>query len=183
MDQSLSLPTPPPSSCPTMFLPVCPASLPYDLVTDKTRGPAMPSARCQHFRFIQKLIQQLFDYPRCLATVLSTKLSPRAVCCLCELGICRLYRLSSSPGRVERLLTPHSHPSVRLPSSRHPPVSCLLSAALWPCHLGDTPDHQGPGGCLGLAGDAPQQGNMGEKCCSVWRSSANSGLVEEEEGG
>ncbi|KAK2895213.1 hypothetical protein Q8A73_014701 [Channa argus] len=80
-------------------------------------------------------------------------------------------------GRVERLLTPHSHLSVRLPSSRHPPVSCLLSAALRPCHLGDTPDHQGPGGRLGLASGGPHHGNMGEKFCSVWGSGADNGLV------
>lgn len=41
------------------------------------------------------------------------------------------------------------HPSI--PPSRHPPVSCLHSAALRLCHLGDTPDHQGPGGHLNLA--------------------------------
>lgn len=120
-----------------------------------------------------KLIQQLFDYPFCLARTLSTKLSLRAVHCLCELWICRLYRLSSSPGRAERLLTPHSHPSIPLPPSLHPPVSCLLSAALRPCHLRDAPDHQGPGGRLGLANDGLHHGNNGERSCSVgewcWR--------------
>lgn len=53
----LSLPIPSPAlfafSCPTIPLPVCPASLPYDLVADKTRGPAVPSAWCQHFPLIQ----------------------------------------------------------------------------------------------------------------------------------
>lgn len=62
-----------------------------------------------------QLIQQLFDCPLCLAKALSSELSLRAVHSLCELWICRLYRLSSSPGRVERLLTPHSHPSIPLP--------------------------------------------------------------------
>lgn len=123
------------------------------------------------------LIQQLFDYPLCLAKALSTKLSLRAVHCLCELWICRLYRLSSSPGRAERLLTPHSHPSIPFPPSLHPPVSCLLSAALRPCHLGDSPDHQGPGGRLGLVGDGPHHGNNGERCWSGWRSGVDSGLV------
>lgn len=124
-----------------------------------------------------KLIQQLFDYPLCLAKALSTKLSLRAVHCLCELWICRLYRLSSSLGRVERLLTPHSHPSIPLPPSFHPPVSCLLFAALWPCHLGDTPDHQGPGSSLGLAGDGPHHGNNGKRCWCGWGSGADGGLV------
>lgn len=41
------------SSCPTVSLPICPASLPCDLVADKTRGPAVPSAWCQHFPLIQ----------------------------------------------------------------------------------------------------------------------------------
>ncbi len=60
MEQShnpLSLPLPSPtlsaSSCPTVSLPICPASLPYDLVADKTRGPTVPSAWCQHFPLIQ----------------------------------------------------------------------------------------------------------------------------------
>lgn len=50
-------PYPPPtlsaSSCPTASLPICPASLPYDLAADKTRGPAVPSGWCQHFPLIQ----------------------------------------------------------------------------------------------------------------------------------
>lgn len=41
------------SSCPTMSLTTCPASLLYDLVADKARGPAVPSAWCQHFPLIQ----------------------------------------------------------------------------------------------------------------------------------
>lgn len=32
-----------------------PASLPYDLDADKTRGPAVPSAWCHHFPLIQSL--------------------------------------------------------------------------------------------------------------------------------
>ncbi|KAK5860045.1 hypothetical protein PBY51_021551 [Eleginops maclovinus] len=51
--QSPSPPLPSParfaSSCPTVSLPLCPASLPYDLAADKTRGPAVPSAWCQPF--------------------------------------------------------------------------------------------------------------------------------------
>lgn len=43
------------SSCPTVSLPICPASLPYDLAADKARGPAVPSAWCQHFPLIQSL--------------------------------------------------------------------------------------------------------------------------------
>lgn len=123
------------------------------------------------------LILQLFEYSLCLAKALSTKLNLRAVHSLCELWICRLCRLSSSPGRAERLLTPHSHPSIPFPPSLHPPVSCLLSAALWPYHLGDSPDHQGPGGLLGLVGDGPHHGNCRERCWSGWGSGTDSGLV------
>lgn len=43
------LPTHSASSVPTAALPLCPASLPYDLHADKTRGPMVPSAWCQHF--------------------------------------------------------------------------------------------------------------------------------------
>lgn len=49
----LPIPTLSASSCPTTSLPICPASLPYDLDADKTRGPAVPSAWCQHFPLIQ----------------------------------------------------------------------------------------------------------------------------------
>lgn len=42
-----------PSPTLSMSLPICPASLPYDLVADKTRGPAVPSVWCQHFPLIQ----------------------------------------------------------------------------------------------------------------------------------
>lgn len=38
--------------CPCLYVP---ASLPYDLDADKTRGPAVPSAWCQHFPLIQSL--------------------------------------------------------------------------------------------------------------------------------
>lgn len=54
-----NLPLPPPSPAslclpyPTASLPLCPASLPYDPTTDKTRGPAVPSPWCQHFPLIQ----------------------------------------------------------------------------------------------------------------------------------
>lgn len=78
---------------------------------------------------------------------------------------------------VERLLTPHSHLSIPLPPSFHPPVSCLLSVALRPYHLGDTPDHQGPGVCLGLAGDGLHHGNKKKRCWSGWGSGAVVGLV------
>lgn len=137
----------------------------------------MASGEKVKFVLSGKLIQQLFDYPLCLAKALSTKLNLRAVHCLCELWICRLYRLSSSPGRAERLLTPHSHPSIPLPPSLHPPVSCLLSAALRPCHLRDTPDHQGPGGRLRLVSDGPRPGNNGERYWTGWGSGADGGLV------
>lgn len=49
----LPIPTLSASSCPTTSLPICPASLPYDLDADKTRGPAVPSAWCQYFPLIQ----------------------------------------------------------------------------------------------------------------------------------
>lgn len=39
----------------------------------------------------------------------------------CELWICRLYGLSSRPGRLQRLLTLHSHPSILVPPSPPPP--------------------------------------------------------------
>ena len=80
-----------------------------------------------------KLIQQLFDYPLCLAKALSSKLSLRAVHCLCELWICRLYRLSSSPGRVERLLTPQSHPYIPLSLFLHPSIPQCPVYSLQPC--------------------------------------------------
>lgn len=50
---SLHPPTLSASPCPTVSLPICPTSLPYDLFADKTRGPTVPSAWCQHFPLIQ----------------------------------------------------------------------------------------------------------------------------------
>ncbi|KAK5889107.1 hypothetical protein CesoFtcFv8_015139 [Champsocephalus esox] len=44
--QSPLLPLPLPLSLPP---PVPPCPRPYDLAADKTRGPAVPSAWCQHF--------------------------------------------------------------------------------------------------------------------------------------
>lgn len=54
-------PLPPPSPFPLCLPPLVaprpclyvPASLPYDLDADKARGPAVPSAWCQHFPLIQ----------------------------------------------------------------------------------------------------------------------------------
>lgn len=46
----------PPAAAPRPSL-QSPASLPYDLDADKTRGPTVPSAWCQHFPLIQSLSQ------------------------------------------------------------------------------------------------------------------------------
>ena len=124
-----------------------------------------------------KLIQQLFDYPLCLAKALSTKLSLRAVHCLCELWICRLYRLSSSPGRVERLLTPHSHPSI--PSSI-PPSPSVLFILCSPCGRATSETLQTTK-VLAVASDwsvmALTMGTTRERCWSGWRSGTDGGLV------
>lgn len=57
--------------------------------------------------------------------MLSSKLRLWAAHCLCALWIWRLYRLSSSPGGAETLLTPHSHPSIPFSSIPQCPVYSL----------------------------------------------------------
>ena len=127
-----------------------------------------------------KLIQQLFDYPFCLARALSTKLSLRAVHCLCELWICRLYRLSSSPGRAERLLTPQSHPYIPLSFFLHPSIPQCPVYSLQPCGRATSETLQTTKALAAASdwpGDGPHHGNNGERCRSGRGSGADGGLV------
>lgn len=89
------------------------------------------------------------------APVRGADLSLRAVHGLCELWISpalEAFLLPGLGGKAADSTFSSLHPSSSIPPSLHPPVSCLHSAALRLCHLGDTPDHQGPGGHLDLAG-------------------------------
>lgn len=61
------------------------------------------------------------------------------------------------------------HPSI--------PQRPVYSPGLWPCHLRDSPDHQGPGDWLGLVIDSPRHRNNKERCCSVRGSDAVSHSV------
>eukprot|EP00064_Thunnus_orientalis_P006698 superscaffoldBa00000711_g6716 len=137
-----------------MSLPICPASLPYDLVADKARGPAVPSAWCQHFPLIQK--EEEFDD-------LSEKGSPELV--------------TRASGRAERLLTPHSHPSI--PSSI-PPSPSVLFTLCSPCGRATSETLQTTK-VLAVASDWPvtafTMGTTRERCWSGWGSGADGGLV------
>lgn len=84
----------------------------------------MASGEKVKFLLSGKLIQQIFDYPLCLAKALSPKLSLRAVHCLCELWIFGLYRAFLFPGHGGEAAD--STFSSLYPSSSIPPSPSVL---------------------------------------------------------
>lgn len=57
------------------------------------------------------------------------------------------------------------NPFSSIPPSPQRPV---YSPGLWPCHLRDSPDHQGPGDWLGSVIDSLRRRNNRERYCTVW---------------